>query len=173
MENDCFTKDDDDEGTAQRQGSKTMAAQIEPHQMNETSSICKRQEENLLTHNDLEKPSIASAALLPAAHGNEHLFLSKANVGNCVKTNINMDNNCSKEHVLEKVGDGSMAELPEKSSPKLEETNDGLEKLEREDKTVQTDKHDRYTNLTKTRRFLDKEGKKGAPLMKYNHARLC
>ncbi|CAB4322178.1 unnamed protein product [Prunus armeniaca] len=38
MENDCFTKDDDDEGTAQRQGSsdetsKTMPAQIEPYQM--------------------------------------------------------------------------------------------------------------------------------------------
>ncbi|KAH0978227.1 hypothetical protein GBA52_027946 [Prunus armeniaca] len=38
MENDCFTKDDDDEGTAQRQGSsdetsKTMPAQMEPYQM--------------------------------------------------------------------------------------------------------------------------------------------
>ncbi|CAB4291863.1 unnamed protein product [Prunus armeniaca] len=81
MENDCFTKDDDDEGTAQRQGSsdetsKTMPAQIEPYQMYVNAN-----EENLLTHNDLEKPSIASAALLPAAHGNEHLFLSKANVG--------------------------------------------------------------------------------------------
>ncbi|PQQ01207.1 hypothetical protein Pyn_28739 [Prunus yedoensis var. nudiflora] len=100
MENDCFTKDDDDEGTAQRQGSKTMPAQIEHYQM----------------------------------------------------TNINMDNNCSKEHVLEKVGDGSMADLPENSSPKLEETNDGLEKLEKEDKTVQTDEQDRDSNLTSRKR---------------------
>ncbi|VVA25263.1 Hypothetical predicted protein [Prunus dulcis] len=63
----------------------------------------------------------------------------------------NMDNNCSEEHFLEKVGDGSMGELPENSSPKLEETNDGLEKLEKEDKIVQTDKHDRDSNLTRTR----------------------
>lgn len=78
-----------------------------------------------------------------------------------------MDNNCSEEHVLEKVGDGSMGELPENSSPKLQETNDGLEKLEKEDKTVQTDKHDRDSNLTRTRRLLNKEWEKEEPLMEY------
>lgn len=79
-----------------------------------------------------------------------------------------MDNNCSKEHVLERIGDGGMGELPENSSPKLEETNDGLEKLEKEDNTVQTEEHDRDSNLTRTRRLLNKkEGEKEEPLMEY------
>ncbi|KAH0978228.1 hypothetical protein GBA52_027947 [Prunus armeniaca] len=79
-----------------------------------------------------------------------------------------MNNNCSKEHVLERVGDGGMRELPENSSPKLEETNEGLEKLEKEDKTVQTEELGRDSNLTRTRRLLNKkEGEKEEPLMEY------
>lgn len=74
-----------------------------------------------------------------------------------------MDNNCSKEHVLERIGDGGMGELPENSSPKLEETNDGLEKLEKEDNTVQTEEHDRDSN----RLLNKKEGEKEEPLMEY------